>query len=88
MSRFYASIQGERGEATRQGHHSITGHVRGWDVGVKVRGTDDNGEGGKSGADTFLVYATTGSNGYGSGQLIAIVKLGEFGLEVEIFDLI
>lgn len=38
MARFYASIQGNRGEATRMGTPSsgITGHVRGWNLGMKA----------------------------------------------------
>lgn len=39
MSRFYASIQGNRGRATRQGtkDSGISGHIRGWDVGVHIQ---------------------------------------------------
>ena len=38
MSRFYASIEGNRGEATRQGtpKSGIRGHVRGWKLGARV----------------------------------------------------
>ena len=38
MARYYASIHGNRGEATRMGtpNSGIQAHVRGWDVGVKV----------------------------------------------------
>ena len=38
MARFYASIQGNKGEATRMGTASsgITGHIRGWNVGAHV----------------------------------------------------
>ncbi len=38
MSQFYASIRGNRGEATRMGTKAtgIHGHIRGWDVGVEV----------------------------------------------------
>lgn len=59
VARFYASIQGQRGEATRMGSASsgIRGHVRGWNVGVAVEGRDD------SGRDVFDVFATGGSNG-------------------------
>lgn len=60
MARFYASIQGNRGEATRAGHGEITGHVRGWESGVRIYGTGDKG-----GPDVFTVYATSGSNGSG-----------------------
>lgn len=61
MSRFYASIQGCRGEATRQGSakSGIEGHIRGWDVGVKVFcDVSEEGE------DVCTVYLTSGSNGH------------------------
>jgi hypothetical protein len=78
MSRFYASIQGERGEATRMGHKGIHGHIRGWGSGVKVQGfVNDDGR------DLFLVYATSGSTGSGSDRLIAYVYADG---EVERFD--
>ena len=61
-SRFYASIRGQaRTDATRQGSpkSAITGHVRGWNVGVLVHGFVNT-----EGNDCFHVYATGGSNGY------------------------
>ena len=78
MSRFYASIEGNRGEATRQGTPTsgIEAHAHGWNVGVRVRGLVD-GE-----ADEFHVYATGGSNGRSSERLIAIVRR-ELGGEIE-----
>ena len=59
MSRFYASAQGARGEATRTGtpNSGIVAHVRGLDVGIRVHGWNDNG------VDVFDVYRTGGSNG-------------------------
>lgn len=38
MSRFYGSLQGSRGEATRQGttKSGIRGHIRGWHIGAEV----------------------------------------------------
>ena len=38
MSRFYGSLQGSRGEATRQGTRAsgITSHTRGWNIGARV----------------------------------------------------
>lgn len=38
MSRFYGSMQGSRGEATRCGTPAsgITAHVHGWDLGVRT----------------------------------------------------
>ncbi len=59
MSQFYASIRGNRGEATRMGSRAsgISGHIRGWDVGVRVSGWDRFGD------DVFDIYTTGGSNG-------------------------
>lgn len=60
MSRFYASIQGNRGEVTRQGtaKSGINAHPRGWDLGVRVRGYADGDD------NVFAVWLTSGS-GYG-----------------------
>ena len=70
MSHFYANIQGNRGEATRQGtrNSGIWGHIRGWDLGIKVYGFVD-----KEGKDSFLIYKTSGSNGGGSDELITTI---------------
>jgi hypothetical protein len=67
MAHFYASIQGNRGEATRMGSKDsgITGHIRGWNVGARV--TVEHVDG----SDFVRVYRTTGSNDYGSSELIA-----------------
>lgn len=61
MSRFYASIRGARGEATRTGGAAsgITGHIRGWHIGVQV----DGAVVGCSETDNFDVYVTAGSTG-------------------------
>ena len=59
MSRFYASIQGERGEATRRGLKKIRAHVRGWNVGFQVNGDDSYN---KPGEDVFSAALTGGSN--------------------------
>lgn len=61
MARFYASIIGNRGEATRMGSAAsgITAHPRGWTLGVRASGYDNpDGYG-----DTFAVNVTGGSNG-------------------------
>ncbi len=67
MAQFYASIQGNRGGATRMGTKSsgITGHIRGWDSGFKVVCEHDRDLG-----DVCYVYLTKGSNN-SSGRLIA-----------------
>lgn len=74
MSRFYASIQGNRGEATRQGteESGIVGHIRGWDAGIRVHGYV-NGEG----EDEFDVWVTFGSNASGSSIYIGKVRMEE-----------
>lgn len=64
MARFYASIQGNRGEASRMGTPAsgIHGHIRGWNVGARVAcytvpdGTDDD-------ADAVSVSLSQGSSG-------------------------
>ena len=74
MSRFYASIQGGRGEATRQGHAAdgIQGHVRGWRSGVRVWGhvVDE--------CDVFDVSVTAGSAGGAADR-----HIGRFVLDVD-----
>jgi|TARA_B100000315_G_scaffold145751_1_gene134618 hypothetical protein len=71
MSRFYASIQGNRGEATRCGtkDSDITGHIRGWDKGVKVIAEVDEDDN-----DTFYIFETSGSNDSKPAILIDVIK--------------
>lgn len=71
MSRFYASIQGSRGEATRQGtiNSGIDGHIRGWNIGVQVRCFVD-----EHGKDTCEIYQTGGSNGYKSDKHLMTIS--------------
>lgn len=59
MSRFYANIQGNRGEATRMGtaKSGMVGHIRGWDIGCRVEMAADGDE------DVCNVYLTGGSTG-------------------------
>ena len=78
MSRFYASIGGNRGEAIQQGtpKSGIHGHIHGWDLGVKIRGyAVDDGE------DQFDVYVTSGSNGRMNSRLLATITTAD--LEVK-----
>lgn len=58
MARFYASIKGNRGPASRCGSVSsgIRGHIRGLDRGVEVNIFDRYGE------DVIQIYLTGGSN--------------------------
>ncbi|MCK5610656.1 hypothetical protein KAR91_52775 [Candidatus Pacearchaeota archaeon] len=67
MAQFYASIKGNRGEATRMGTKSsgISGHIRGWSIGCRVRVAHIDGQ------DIVQVYKTAGSNGYSDERMIA-----------------
>lgn len=58
MARFYADIQGNRGQATRMGTKGsgIDGHIRGWDSGARVTCYVNSKD-----QDIVEVYATTGS---------------------------
>ena len=72
MAHFYASIQGGRGEATRTGTKAsgIGGHIRGWNVGVKVESMSDSGQG-----DEIAVFITTGSNRTRADRLVGQVRV-------------
>ncbi len=78
MRRFYASIQGNQGQATRTGtpNGGITGHIRGWNVGCYVSIHDDNGH------DVIQVYSTGGSNGSVGQNLIATLRRVDGTVEV------
>ena len=67
MSQFYASIHGNRGAATRQGtkKSGMTGHIRGWNIGVRVECYHTDG------IDYVYVYKTSGSAGHGRDEKIA-----------------
>jgi hypothetical protein len=73
MSTFYASVQGRGSEVTRCGseHSGIHGHIRGWNLGVKVVGVVENGQ------EIFYVYQTGGSNAVRKERLIATIKRGQ-----------
>ena len=72
MAHFYADIQGNRSGRTCMGtpKSGIHGHIRGWNLGVDVRGYVDK----ETGKDYFMIYRTSGSNGGKSDKLITIVK--------------
>lgn len=80
MSRFYGSIQGGRGEATRQGHSAsgIHGHIRGWRSGVRIIGRAETTDGGEN-YDVFDVFATSGSNGKHRDVWIGEVTTNDYG---------
>ena len=58
MAQFKADIQGSRGSASRLGGKTsgITGHIRGWESGIRIEGHHDEDLG-----DIFLVWQTSGS---------------------------
>jgi len=71
MSRFYGSLQGNRGAVTRCGtpNSGLMAHVHGWEVGVKVEVHDDG-----TGHDVISVSTTGGSNSPGSRLLCTIYQ--------------
>ena len=73
MAQFYATIQGNRGAASRMGTKSsgIAGHIRGWNIGARVRVTREDGK------DVVYVYKTNGSNGGACDTLIAKFAEGD-----------
>ena len=67
MAHFYASIRANKGEVTRVGtpKSDIEGHIRGWNLGVRVRGYVD-----KDGNDRFDINPSTGSSGHGPSKCL------------------
>lgn len=45
MSKFYGTVQGQRGKATRAGHHSITTEAASWEGAVRVHVYHDEDRG-------------------------------------------
>lgn len=78
MSRYYASIQGSRGIATRQGtpKSGIEGHIRGWNIGVKIHCCPDDIN---PQEDTCHIYLTGGSNNSQAEQYLGTIYLDENG---------
>lgn len=70
MAQFYASIQGNRGEATRMGtkKSGIYGHIRGWHSGGRVE-CDIN----EKGQDVVSIYATHGIRYGGKGVVEGLI---------------
>jgi len=64
MSRYYADIQGNRGQATRMGTAAsgMQGHIRSWNLGCQVFCKPDN-ENAEN--DSMIVQITSGSTGSG-----------------------
>ena len=69
MAQFMAEIEGNRGMCSRLGNKAsgIWGHIRGWNVGIRVIGKYEDDE------DKFYVYATSGSSNSRSSTLICIL---------------
>jgi hypothetical protein len=73
-SRFYSSAHGVTAvggittEATRGGNAGISGHIRGWNSGIKVVGYIDSKD-----RDCFAVYVTSGSNGGENDKMVGIL---------------
>lgn len=72
MARFRATIQGQRGEASRLGskNSGITASINGWNLGIYVEAKVDP----VTGEDVFYVWKTGGSNGGVSRELICIER--------------
>ena len=83
MSHFYGDIQGNRGASTKGASKAsgISGHIRGWNVGARVRVHYDE----RTGLDTVTVYATSGSSGGGyEVELVRYTRSSGGGYEVEL----
>lgn len=67
MARYYATVQGNRGAASRCGskHSGIRATANGWDTGAEIEIRYENER------DVVYVYRTNGSNGFGARQLVA-----------------
>ena len=73
MSHFYSTVEGSsRTVATRAGtkDSGISGHIRGWNVGIQVYGRYDP----ETGEDVFEVYSTGGSNNSSTRELLGTVR--------------
>ncbi len=79
MSRFYGSMQGNRGEVTRQGGKAsgVSAHVRGWGIGGRVVAMADTEDRARIG---FVL--TSGSGGGICGRTLLDVVLTEDGPKV------
>ena len=64
MARFRGTVQGDRGEASRLGHKSLTVEAHGWTIGVRVECTRDVADN-----DVITVCLADGSHGGHSEQI-------------------
>lgn len=76
MSALYGTVTGDasRTEASRRGHRTIGGHIRGWNLGIEVAGYLDG-----DGKERFEVYLTGGSSGAGSREHLGTAYIGAGG---------
>lgn len=72
MAQFRATVQGQRGQASRLGskRSGLRAAVNGWDSGIYVEAAHDD-------KDKFYVYATGGSHG-GPVRLLGVLEHGEW----------
>ena len=75
MAQFKADIQGSRGSVSRLGGKTsgITGHIRGWESGIRIEGHNDEDLG-----DIFMIYQTSGSGFKSKDILIGKLISGSF----------
>ena len=84
MAHFYGEIQGSRGATTRCGtkNSGMDCHVRGWEVGARLKVTH------KDGQDYIEVFVTSGSKAKTPDKLAGRIQLHEhpqFVLDEEMF---
>ena len=75
MAQFKADIKGSRGSVSRLGGKTsgITGHIRGWESGIRIEGHHDEDLG-----DIFMIYQTSGSGFKARDILIGKLISGSF----------
>ena len=75
MAQFKADIKGSRGSVSRLGGKTsgITGHIRGWESGIRIEGHHDEDLG-----DIFMVYQTSGSGFRAKDVLVGKLISGSF----------
>ena len=75
MAQFKADIKGSRGSVSRLGGKTsgITGHIRGWESGIRIEGHHDEDLG-----DIFMIYQTSGSGFKARDILVGKLISGSF----------
>lgn len=74
MAQYRATIQGQRGAASRLGgkRSGISAYVNGWQCGVRVVSSDDSD---RTGQDEFEVFSTSGSGHTPGGRCLGTIKV-------------